>query len=303
MNNSLITKYRPSSWDQFKGNEAAVRGLQSAVSKGTSRAFLITGGAGIGKTTLSRLIASELGYEYRERDAATFSGVDKMRELCGSLQYASIKGYAGIVQCLDECHALSKTAWDSALKCIEEPPPHLVWVLCTTEPRKVPGAIKTRCLHVDLNPVPARDLRQLGSDVWEAENEEKIGDDLLDALVEHSEGSPRQLLSTMSLVLDAAEDEALVLLDKGSFHTCPETIDLVRKLGQPKANWKGLTKALKTIEGFNPTAFRAVVLAYYTKILMSKLDRRALQILDAFEEPFKENKMHEVLLRLGEIYA
>jgi DNA polymerase-3 subunit gamma/tau len=148
---SLATKYRPETWEEVVGQDAVVKSMKVVVTKKSSKCFLLSGPSGCGKTTLARIAARSLGIKgggaLREIDAASKTGVDDMRQVCVDLGYKVLGGGSrGLI--VDECHQLSKAAWNSLLKITEEPPPDTYWFFCTTEPSKVPVTIKRRSPRV-----------------------------------------------------------------------------------------------------------------------------------------------------------
>ena len=161
--NELATKYRPQTFEEVIGQPQAVASIKTVLKRQSSRSFILTGPSGTGKTTLGRIIATTVGAVKSaivEVDAASNTGVDAMREILEMTQYRGFGG-AGRVFIIDECHMLSANAWNSMLKGIEEPPPGIYWVLCTTEPTKIPKTIKTRCVQYDLQPVGVDDIYTL----------------------------------------------------------------------------------------------------------------------------------------------
>src|SRR5438128_345223 len=125
MTESLLTKYRPSCFEEILGQEAVVRSLFNALTKRSSHAFLFSGPSGTGKTTLARLAAAQLQCHPRdiqEVDAASNTGVDDMRGVSADLLYKPLGDGAVKVVILDEAQMLSKQAWNSLLKVIEESP-------------------------------------------------------------------------------------------------------------------------------------------------------------------------------------
>lgn len=175
----LARKWRPRTFTQMVGQEHVVRALANALTQGRlHHAYLFTGTRGVGKTTLARILAKCLNCEIGltatpcgacpacegieagrfvdliEIDAASYTGVDNMREVLENAQYAPTAGRYK-VYIIDEVHMLSKNAFNAMLKTLEEPPAHVVFVLATTDPQKVPVTVLSRCLQFNLKQLPA----------------------------------------------------------------------------------------------------------------------------------------------------
>ncbi len=203
----LINRYRPEDFDEVVGHDLVLRGLQRAISQaGPPKSYLFTGVAGLGKTTLARIVAKALECEPVEIDAASNSGVDDMRNLVELGNHVSITGAGRRMFIIDECHALSKPAWQAILKMLEEPPDHLFLALCTTELQKVPETIQTRCYHTQLKPIPPGDLEQLLTAVAEAEGWD-VDNDVMATVVQAATGQPRKALSMLEAVHDVGSRE------------------------------------------------------------------------------------------------
>ncbi|MFN3594654.1 MAG: DNA polymerase III subunit gamma/tau [Thiobacillaceae bacterium] len=185
----LARKWRPRSFAEVVGQAHVVRALSNALTQGRlHHAYLFTGTRGVGKTTLARILAKCLNCETGptatpcgvcaacqaieagrfvdliEIDAASYTGVDNMREVLENAQYAPTAGRYK-VYIIDEVHMLSKSAFNAMLKTLEEPPAHVVFVLATTEAQKVPVTVLSRCLQFNLKLLPparvAAHLRQV----------------------------------------------------------------------------------------------------------------------------------------------
>ncbi len=184
----LARKYRPSSFAELIGQDALVRTLRNAFAKGrVAHAFLLTGVRGVGKTTTARIIARSLNCigpegtggptpepcgicpecrailadrhpDVQELDAASNNGVDDVRELRERLRFRPAQGRYKVI-ILDEVHMLSTQAFNALLKTLEEPPAQVVFMLATTELRKVPATIRSRCQTFHLKRVPQAELR------------------------------------------------------------------------------------------------------------------------------------------------
>src|SRR5713101_4458906 len=166
---ALYRKYRPQGCDEVAGQEAIVRTLQNAIGSGQVRqAYLFAGPRGTGKTSLARILAKSVNCEHGptatpdntchacvaisngssldviEMDAASQRGIDDIREIRERVVLQPVEGRSK-VYILDEAHQLTDAAWNALLKLIEEPPPHLLFIFCTTELQKVLPTVRSRC--------------------------------------------------------------------------------------------------------------------------------------------------------------
>jgi len=215
---ALARKWRPRTFADLKGQTHAVQALSNALSQGRlHHAYLLTGTRGVGKTTLARILAKCLNCEtgvtpepcgvcsactqidagrfvdLLELDAASNTGVDNMREVLDNAQYAPTVGRYK-VYIIDEVHMLSKPAFNSMLKTLEEPPAHVKFILATTDPQKIPVTVLSRCLQFNLKPMPPALVAQHLGDVLAQEN---IAAEpaALDLLARAAAGSMRDALS------------------------------------------------------------------------------------------------------------
>ena len=166
---ALYRKYRPQVFDEVVGQDAVVRTLSNAITSGQVRqAYLFAGPRGTGKTSLARILAKSVNCEHGptptpdntchacvaisngtsldviEMDAASQRGIDDIREIRDRVVLQPVEGRSK-VYILDEAHQLTDPAWNALLKLIEEPPPHLLFVFCTTELQKVLPTVRSRC--------------------------------------------------------------------------------------------------------------------------------------------------------------
>jgi DNA polymerase-3 subunit gamma/tau len=173
----LARKYRPKTFTQLVGQSHVVQALTNALrSKRLHHAYLFTGTRGVGKTTVSRILAKSLNCEtgitdkpcgvcsacldidsgrfvdYTELDAASNRGVDEVQQLLEQAAYKPVQGRFKVFM-IDEVHMLSNTAFNAMLKTLEEPPEYLKFVLATTDPHKVPVTVLSRCLQFNLRPM------------------------------------------------------------------------------------------------------------------------------------------------------
>ncbi len=230
----LARKYRPTSFDDMIGQDAMVRTLRNAFAANRiAHAYMLTGVRGIGKTTTARLLARALNYETDaiheprialeppgrhceaimtsrhpdviEMDAASHTGVDEMRELLDGVRYAPVQARYK-VYIVDEVHMLSGHSFNALLKTLEEPPPHVKFVFATTEIRKVPVTVLSRCQRFDLKRVDGATLVEHLRGIAEKEGA-SLSTDGLRLIARAAEGSVRDALSLM--------DQAIVQTDPG----------------------------------------------------------------------------------------
>src|SRR6201986_3319311 len=216
----LARKYRPSDFTGLIGQEALVRTLSNAFATGRiAHAFMLTGVRGVGKTTTARIIARALNcigpdgkrteptihpcgvcdpcvtiaesrnVDVQEMDAASNNGVDEVRQIIEAVRYAPASSRYK-VYILDEVHMLSKPAFNAILKTLEEPPPHVKFIFATTEIRKVPVTILSRCQRFDLRRIESSELAGLLSSIAQKEKV-KIAPDALALVARAAEGSAR----------------------------------------------------------------------------------------------------------------
>jgi DNA polymerase III subunit gamma/tau len=216
----LARKYRPKTFSDLIGQEALVRTLTNAFTSGRiAQAYMLTGVRGVGKTTTARLIARALNYptgatvdmpeitaqceailesrhmDVIEMDAASNTGVDNMREIIDSVRYAPVQARIK-VYIIDEVHMLSKSAFNALLKTLEEPPPHVKFIFATTEIRKVPVTILSRCQRFDLKRLDASLLTQHYASICKLEHVH-AEDEALRMIARAAEGSVRDGLSLL----------------------------------------------------------------------------------------------------------
>lgn len=307
MSSEFHVQYRPAKWAEVLGQAHAVGPIRDALASGRQRAFILTGPSGVGKTTIARLIAKAVKSSpsnILEVDGAANTGVDNARELLDAIKYRPFLSATRTV-IVDEAHMLSRAAWNSLLKAVEEPPAGVYWVFCTTEVGKIPATIRTRCFLSELKPVPDREIIQLLINVAKAQGLKTILPRVLDVVVDYAQGSPRQALVSFAQVMKASSGEEAASMLAGVV-VQKDAVDLCRALMEG-APWPTVTKIVGKLDGSNPESVRMVVLSYFTKAALgastAKGAERALAIIQAFSSPYPPgNNLSGVLVSLGGLY-
>jgi DNA polymerase III subunit gamma/tau len=244
----LARKYRPQTFDDLVGQEVLVRTLSNAIdSNRLAHAFVLTGIRGIGKTTTARIMAKALNcigedgtlttptikpcgvcshcvqikedrhIDVMEMDAASNTGVDNARDLIESSHYKPVSGRYK-VYIIDEAHMLSNNAFNALLKTLEEPPANVVFIFATTELRKIPVTILSRCQRFDLRRLSIKEMSAHLSNIAARENV-NIEAAALDLVAIASEGSVRDALSLLDQAISHSQRD-----DAGAFHVKSETL-------------------------------------------------------------------------------
>ena len=272
----LARKYRPQDFDDLIGHEAMVGTLKNAfASNRIAHAYILTGVRGVGKTTTARILARALNYvgpngedngpqmdlaeeglhcraiaesrhpDVMEMDAASRTGVGDIRELIEGVRYAPVEARYK-VYIIDEVHMLSTAAFNALLKTLEEPPPHVKFIFATTEIRKLPVTVLSRCQRFDLSRIDPETLTDHLARIAEKESV-AISRDALWMIARAAEGSVRDGLSIL--------DQAIVLSAGASDEVGAEAVRDMLGLADRTGVWDLLEAAMsgdakKALEAF-----------------------------------------------------
>lgn len=206
---ALYRKYRPQKFSDVVGQDGIINLLTSAIGqKKISHAYLFCGGRGTGKTTVARIVAREIGCndeDIIEIDAASNRGIDEIRELREAVRTAPFSSPYK-VYIVDEAHMLTKEAANALLKTLEEPPSHVIFILATTDPEKLPQTIVSRCQKVVFkNP----DMETLSAHLVRVAKGEgrSLHPDSAQLIATHGKGSYRDALGVLEQILAVSEKE------------------------------------------------------------------------------------------------
>jgi DNA polymerase III subunit gamma/tau len=277
----LARKYRPTNFDDLIGQEAMVRTLRNAFSIGrVAHAFMLTGVRGVGKTTTARIIARALNCtgpddmggptadpcgvcgnclailaerepDVFEMDAASRTGVDDVREIIEVSRSRPMKIRTKVF-IIDEIHMLTRNAFNALLKTLEEPPPHVKFVFATTEIRKVPITVLSRCQRFDLRRVRVSELHALFARIAEKEGV-AIEPAALDLIARAADGSVRDGLSMLDQAIAQVEG---VVSEAGSAEGVISASQVAEMLGQ--ADRDAVFDLMEAVMGGKPAAALAI---------------------------------------------
>ena len=306
----LALKYRPQVFEDLIGQEIIAETIKnSIISDKSPNAFLFTGIRGVGKTTFARIVAKSLNCEHGienmckkkcsncdaitnsnhidvlEMDAASKTGVDDVRELIEFSRYGPTTAKYKIF-IIDEVHMLSKQAFNALLKTLEEPPKYLKFIFATTEIKKIPVTVISRCQRFDLSRVKSDELFNYIKMIKDKEGG-KVSDEALKLIVKISEGSVRDALSLLDRGLVANQNDEELNLDKAQsiygYFDKSSLIELIKNLFS--GNEKKVFELYRKIydSGVDPKIFLndfLEVLYYLKNINFIKLDGNNFSLND-----------------------
>jgi len=232
---ALARKYRPTILKDLLGQDALATSIKAAIDTNKiAQAYILTGVRGVGKTTTARIIArsincekgptvepcgtcrscieisKEASLDVFELDAASRNGVGDMRELIENISYAPMNRGARKVYIIDEAHMLSTPAWNALLKTLEEPPAHVMFIFATTEPRKIPATIQSRCQKFSLRRIE-RDVISAHLDEIAKKEGVTVEDGVAQTIAQAGEGSMRDAISILDQAISGSGGDTVSL--------------------------------------------------------------------------------------------
>jgi len=312
---ALYRVYRPQSFNDVVGQQHIIKTLQNAlVQEKFSHAYLFSGPRGTGKTTAAKILAKAVNCEKApiaepcnecatcrgitdgsisdviEIDAASNNGVDEIRDIRDKVKYApSAVRYK--VYIIDEVHMLSIGAFNALLKTLEEPPAHVIFILATTEPHKIPLTIISRCQRFDFKRISPEDIVYRMKEVLGSE-ELEVSEDALYEIAKASEGGMRDALSLLDQAISYSTEK--VSLEDVLSITGAVSQAFIVKIVQAIFN-ENIVEALDSVEsliknGKDPARFVEDLIFYYRDVLLYQASEENAYLLEkaAVNEDFKE---------------
>jgi DNA polymerase III delta prime subunit len=226
--------------------------------------------------------------DFTELNSADFRGIDMVRDIRTRIPLAPIGGKCR-VWLIDEAHQLTKDAQTALLKMMEDTPSHVYFMIATTESGKLLPAIVNRCVSIKVKKLKNKEvadvLMQVCRKEWNTDAGEKFTDEVLDKVVELSEGCPRAAVQLLESVVDVEDaDSQVECLERSEFKS--ESIELCRALLNERNRWPEVAALLKGLD-VDPEKMRRMVLGYMTSVILGgKNAKRAFLVIQAFRDNF-----------------
>lgn len=304
----LARKWRPQGFDDLIGQLPIVKILENSLEQGKiAHAYVFSGPRGVGKTSTARILAKSLNcvegptptpcgvcdscvgvtqgisVDVMEIDGASNNSVDDIRDLRERVKYAPSGGKYK-VYIIDEAHMLTAQAFNALLKTLEEPPPHVLFVLATTEAKKIPLTVMSRCQHLPFRRVSTRSVRDRLRTISEAEGI-NISESALGLVARAADGSIRDSLTILdqlaSFAAEIEESDVMGLLDTADFQSLSGIAEAVI-LGDREGILRAVAGLIE--RGADLRAFTKDLITFFRDILVAKVTSSTDEILDVSDE-------------------
>ncbi len=295
---ALYQQVRPKTFSEVIGNEATVSSLQDMLrkKKNIPTAFLFYGPSGCGKSTLGRILAKELGAEENgiiELNAANTRGIDTIRDIAAQAPMRSFMS-AVKVFILDESHQLLSASQQALLKVIEDCPPHVFFIFCTTNPGNIIDTIKTRCAQYEVGLLSRKKMLIVLQNALKSVGG-KVDPDVLAVIADTANGSSRTALVSLEKVLEMEDpDMALKVVTKNTIYD--ESVYTLCKMltGTPAVRLKKWKEVLATFNKLSDDSesIRRAILGHVSDVLVRVEDMEDAKDLAMIIQIFSENTFY-----------
>ena len=292
---SLYKEYRPKTLDEMMGNEKTLEAIKTHFAqdpKRISHCHIFSGPSGTGKTTIARIIATEIlhadpTFGIHEINTSNNRGIDTAREIIDQMKSLPLKGTA-VVYIVDEAHGMTNDAKRAFLKPTEDMPNHVYFFFCTTNLTQfLKGdegkALATRSTQWKMEPLNARQLGKLVLRTAEAEKF-NLDDKVLSSIIDVADGSPRAAMVALEKVMAQPDDiSAQLKILEGGLEEDPNTLEFCRAVTAGKPSWKQISEILKDMKGrVDSETVRRGVLGYCTTIMLKNGSDRICRVMEEF---------------------
>lgn len=289
----LYKKYRPKTFNKILGQEHIIKSLKRWIEKSNlPHALLFSGPSGCGKTTLARILKRKLEcgrHDFTEINGADFRGIETIRSIRSRIWQAPISGKCRI-WLIDESHKLSNEASNAFLKMLEDTPDHVYFMLATTDPQKLLKTIRNRCSEIAVKSLTNETMKKLITSISK-EEKIKIPKEVIDKIIENSEGSARKALVFLNQILELDDKKEMLEAIRASTIEA-QSNEISRLLFRPRVRWFDIARVLKVINNNEAEQIRYMILGYARVVLLSgsKMAGRAFVIIEAFSDNFFDSK-------------
>lgn len=293
---ALYTKYRPSKFKDVLGQEHITKVLNESIKLGNiAHAYLFSGTRGTGKTSVARILANEIGTstdDLYEIDAASNNGVDEIRALNEAVSTMPFSSKYK-VYILDEVHMLSKSAFNALLKTLEEPPSHVIFILATTEPHKIPDTVISRCENYTFKKPNQKLLKDMVVKTAKAEGF-TLDQSSAELIALLGDGSFRDTHGILQKVINSSRDQKVSVEEVEKVTGAPNgklVNDLIDAISQKDSDLaiNSISKAVD--QNIDIKIYLSLILSKIRAVLLSRYSKDSLK---KFEESFTDSDIEKI---------